>query len=295
MPTSSESSGVTGKLAGKSGHWGSRGDEILRALPRDTPWYYYSSISKMEKAVTNVERGKDRFNDQFVVFLEIPQHVVNQSASESGPFCKLRPDYLTKEKILILKMVSRPHEMICGEFLLVLFNSFGSLGHALRRELAIVGTAQVQGRDRAKSPDGSLIPLVLPPGRSDQWPAFVLEIGVSEGAAKPQRDAIWWLQESQGDVLLAVTIKLNRRKRSLTITKWEMVDKSTRRRNQRAEATQIITIVVPQDKENISIRNAPLVLPFRSIFARDPVGDEGDVIIDSAALEDFAKRVATQF
>ncbi|KAL2008948.1 hypothetical protein VTN00DRAFT_7142 [Thermoascus crustaceus] len=83
------------------------------------------------------------------------------------------------------------------------------------------GSATVMGPTAANSPDDSYQPYPLPPGRSDEWPTLVVDVGYSDMLEHLTTNAKWWLGNSGGDVKVAVVITVDERQPVIQIEAWQ--------------------------------------------------------------------------
>lgn len=63
-------------------------------------------------------------------------------------------------------------------------------------------------------------PCELPHGRSDDWPSVVLEISFSETQSKLMSDVRFWLHESDSDVKIVLTLKIQRQRPEIIFEEW---------------------------------------------------------------------------
>lgn len=55
-------------------------------------------------------------------------------------------------------------------------------------------------------------------------------------------------------------------------------------------------IVVTRDEQgSITVTGGPLRIPFRDLFLKDPVGDQGDLIFQQSDLEEWAEAIWKHF
>ncbi|XHF98763.1 hypothetical protein AWENTII_002302 [Aspergillus wentii] len=163
----------------------------------------------------------------------------------------------------------------------------------LQAHLALEGSATVQDAPYAKEPDASYQPRENIPGRDSRWPSVVVEAGLSEGLGRLRIDAQWWLLRSRGQVKLAIVISVNRNEPRILFEQWEAYSgpsrsghdlRSDSRGELRAERTHRITIT--HQLGTTTTVGDPLVIPFRSVFLRDPANAvEQDFVLTRADLE----------
>ncbi len=92
----------------------------------------------------------------------------------------------------------------------------------IRASLFATGSARFGGRGgRSKEANISYIP------RSrrvkDDWPSFVIEVGVSESLGMLRRDAAFWITNSDGRTRIVIVLSVNERDRQILVERWEEV------------------------------------------------------------------------
>ncbi|OJJ31599.1 hypothetical protein ASPWEDRAFT_176664 [Aspergillus wentii DTO 134E9] len=151
----------------------------------------------------------------------------------------------------------------------------------------------------------------MPTGSTQGWPTLVIETGISESLPRLRNDANWWFNNSSGAVRIVLVIAVSKARKEITIEKWQLLPPNTpipvtratlnhiRQQlpapmpprvhqaagNQRSYNAQVVKI----DVDNIT--GAPLVLPFRALFDRQPRGNEADVVLGKTELRYCARVV----
>ncbi|KAL2014800.1 hypothetical protein VTN00DRAFT_2325 [Thermoascus crustaceus] len=185
-------------------------------------------------------------------------------------------------------MITKDHEKARQKFEHLMAGKLLNMG--LEDELDPTGTAQVEGTNRTKGPDLSYVPVVRPGGRSDKWPSMVVEIGYAESPRQLESDIKWWLQDSRGEVQLALSIQVKKRVHGIVIQKWELIPSQSDPQRAEPSNTQQVTIS-KTDNQPTTVTGGPLVLPFEKIFLR-PLGASGaDFVFLENELRRYADRV----
>ncbi len=112
--------------------------------------------------------------------------------------------YDGREQILIVKlMVGVMHEGVAHQFARMFDMKLVLLG--VHASLFATGSARF-GRPggRSKEPDIGYIPLSRQV--EDDWPSFVIEVGVSESLAMLRRDAAFWITNSDGRTRIVIVL-----------------------------------------------------------------------------------------
>jgi len=123
--------------------------------------------------------------------------------------------YDGREEILIVKlMVGVMHEGVRTEFHSMLEAKFQLLH--VRSSLSGTGFGRF-GRHggRSKETDIGYKPHSRP--MIDDWPSFVVEIGVSESFAMLRRDAAFWTINSDGRTRIVIVLSINQRDRQILV------------------------------------------------------------------------------
>ncbi|KKZ60372.1 hypothetical protein EMCG_04887 [[Emmonsia] crescens] len=263
--------------------------EFLQDLPSSTSEYEFKGVKdilkKSEYEYSLLEH--DLTKGQFIIFNNVPPETIDSGNTEA--IGHLFSSYHMSLKILIIKMPLRPHEVLAREFDLLLVPKARQIS-----EIFAVGSVTVKGTTRSKAPNCAYQPETFPAGRDEKWPSVVLEIGLPESRTKLERDCHWWLNDSRGEVKIALGISINRTRKEIIIKRWELQRRPTRGDpNATAPmATQEIAITSPQNSGNIIVDGAPLILEFAKMFLRQPVS-QADIQITQTELETLAQRVWT--
>jgi hypothetical protein len=60
----------------------------------------------------------------------------------------------------------------------------------------------------------------------DDWPSFVIEVGVSESLAMLRRDAAFWITNNDGRTRIVIVLSFNRRDPQILVERWEEVPRT---------------------------------------------------------------------
>ncbi|KAL7622785.1 hypothetical protein AAE478_006464 [Parahypoxylon ruwenzoriense] len=141
------------------------------------------------------------------------------------------------------------------------------------------------------------------PGRTgiNDWPTLVIEAGDSEPLRRLRDDMEWWFSASDHQVKIVLLAKFDHQHRKIILEKWEeeLPSRPGATMTRQAAALrpvlrQSITIIQNTATNPVSynVSSGALVLPFRLLFLRDPVGpQERDFIISVPDLEYYANEV----
>jgi hypothetical protein len=121
---------------------------------------------------------------------------------------------------------------------------------------------------RSKEADFGYKPRSRP--MEDDWPNFVLEVGVSESLAMLCRDAAFWITNSDGRTRIVILLSVNRRDRQILVERWEEVprirpNRSTANYSRIPGFIQSLTLNV-----DVKYAGPPLEIPAEKLFDGPP-------------------------
>lgn len=151
----------------------------------------------------------------------------------------------------------------------------------LTLELAPVAPTRFTGADgTSKEGDSALKPFPARQGGTS-WPTVVIEAGWSESLNCLRIDAIWWLEESRGEVKIVIIISILSGGNKCHLETWEL--------NKQRSARSFQEIDVDLDSREVT--GSPLILEFEKIFLRQCGRHESDVVITEQDLLGWADYV----
>jgi hypothetical protein len=132
--------------------------------------------------------------------------------------------YDGREEILIVKlMVGVMHEGVARLFDRMFDRKLVALG--VGESLVPTGSSRFGRRGgRSKEADVGYKPDSRP--MIDDWPSFVIEVGVSESLAMLRRDAAFWISNSDGRTRIVIVLSVNQRDRRILVERWEEVPRT---------------------------------------------------------------------
>ncbi|RMJ28426.1 hypothetical protein PHISP_00731 [Aspergillus sp. HF37] len=260
---------------------------ILEGLPSTTRQYPYKGL---EDFWSQVDQERERFrNDQtrdssdYVIFTSVDNQAFTRDFDDTTKHkssWRLFNSYESSSQLLLVRAVTtEEHETAhTGLFNLMVVKLAGMDGAHMK--LVPTGKAEVKTASRTKKADQAFRPRERPHGRPKLWPTLVMVVEYHQSSAKLESDARWWLTESEGDVKTVLTISVNRKKPEIVIQKWGPASAG----NNFPSVLQQVVISRPGGHPETAVANAPLVLPFESLFLRQPVGVECDVLFTDSDL-----------
>ncbi|OOQ83541.1 hypothetical protein PEBR_35430 [Penicillium brasilianum] len=269
-------------------------EPFLAHLPSDTPIYCYNRQCVLESLFPpwSVE-------DRFVVLKHFPADILAKKEEQLPGRC----DYSPSLQILIITMPSQPHEEAASSFEVM----FMTLAREMKvyRRIAAWGSTRVDTPDRNKQADRSWGPARL----RSRFPTVALEVGFSETTAKLEKDIAWWINGSNGQVRLGITIDIRRQSHDIEIKSWiPSFDRSRQHAYITAGGRKVVDRQINdpppprmnqkihlrrgKDGSSPSIEGGALTIPFRALLLDDPGEGEGDFVFTAdMLLHDFAERI----
>ncbi|OJD17419.1 hypothetical protein AJ78_02491 [Emergomyces pasteurianus Ep9510] len=260
---------------------------FLNHLPPQTREYKYSGFQHLEGVVSEeYRRFIDENGSPLVIFTDFPPREL-KSHEERFPG---RLDYSPPLKILLLTMPSLPHEEAAEAFGYRLAFKADEMG--VLKSLSLRGATRTKTPDREKQADRSWAPRDLPPGRSTKWPTVAVEVAFSESCERVKRDVAWWLQESAGEVLVAISIDIKRQSGNIYVNSYEPGRMPTRNHpNPEPKHVQEIAMSRGKDGQPPSLTGGNLIIPFHKLMLRHPRHGESDFIFTREDLLEVADAV----
>lgn len=249
---------------------------------------------RLQNSVRNLRNTPDdavEITEYIVFFIDAPtfeRDFCDPNTAITTLSC--RSSYSPTTNVLTIKMLTPEHDRACYAFGKAVDMALVPMG--LDRTILPYAGVGINVNGRVKQADYGLGPRRPPPGRrppsgSPKKPTVVMEVAVSETQAKLRRDVDLWLNPERGNANVAISMKANRKKPVLTVDKWEW-DAT----NQQSQNTQHIVIAESESGDQVTVSQAPLVIPFHLLFGRPPSSPrETDIYISQQELVEIATLV----
>lgn len=196
--------------------------------------------------------------------------------------------YLPQPQLLIAKLETPAHALANSGLVVEVTEKLKEMGMRVRQNLNILFGGVIQGADKSKRPDHQFFPKPLPETRDSKWPSMVIEVGHSKSGSQLRRDASWWINASDGDVKLVLTIHVPKKKRIISYRLWHLMDRPARPDKEiPAQLRHQVTVARRADSSIVASDN--LTIPFEHLFLRNPQGTETDIDIDKDTLQSLAE------
>lgn len=293
--------------------------ELTAALP---PEHVVQVFSKRARLQAEAEAVRDSLcrnechGNQWILVLGLSKATIDSLASDKRLLEGIDYRFQWEGTTGLLKIVSpsAAHERINSDFTILVNDKLAAMGiHRNDRRWGLATAYWPTIGNKGKEADQTF----LPPNRQitnskvADWPTLVLEVGVSESKSKLEEDTKWWFNNSEGRVRI-VLVAVVKTHSSVTFEKWQLLPPdapsnvtrqyvtSLRQQtphmppfvsqaavNQRCFSAQEVTV-----ERDGSVTGAPMVLPFRALFDRDPSPNERDV---SITAQEFQEITAAAF
>ncbi len=216
---------------------------------------------------------------QYLAFTSVSQETLDEidriREERQGRLPRMTILHDGREEILIVKlMVGVMHEGVAREFATMFDLKVALLD--VRESLAATGSGRFGHRGgRSKEADVGYKPISR--DMADEWPSFVIEVGVSQSLAMLRRDAAFWITNSDGRTRIVIVLSVNQRDRQILVERWEEVprirpNRSTVNYSRIPGLMQSITL-----NADVQYDGPPLQIPAQKLFdvlpANIPAGE----------------------
>lgn len=270
-----------------------QGPSILDHLPPHTNTYIYHSLDQFSSILSaeaeHLDQDKDNTRSEYLVFTHVPnttfERDLQDPENDTIPSCIILDGYTQQDNLLVVKMRSGPHEAAHEAIRIVVIEKLTHMSNAARGLYGMGGrTVKEEKNQRAKEADLSYIPIRLPRGRSNEWPTFVLESGYTDSREKLTANAEWWLNASNGDTKIAMTVDIDKKWRKIALKIFEYSDDTGNLHEENVTIQKPYSINSDSSSTAQVLGDKPLRIPFRKLFLREPVGNEGDIVLEDDDL-----------
>lgn len=183
--------------------------------------HVFSSYQALRKFLEDsYNQWQNKSASQFIGIEGIDEQRLRWFDTHNRELPSMRVLYDQDVEKLVIKLVSRAHDLAAREFFNAFFDASNRIG-INRRDVKDAATGRVSGTgSRQKEPDGQLFPRTRSAGDQDR-PTFVLEIGYSESLGQLRNDAHFWLTQTSGFTGIALLLHIKQAQRILEFERWE--------------------------------------------------------------------------
>lgn len=263
---------------------------ILRQLPPNTNHYQSLSLEDFESRLWSEIMYFDNHQldeaSQFVLFSPVNSHAFEILEDNESSFPRSTGDYYPAQELLVTTIPCGPQGIAHNELSRLLDHKLRSM-NSIDKQLLSTGGATVHSKFRSKDPDSAFQPRDLPQWRLKKWPTLVLETGYYHSPKYDilHDDARYWLLESGGNIKIFVSICVYRKCKEIYFRSYY--------RGASGEIDEHLVIVKQPNDHGGRVYGGPLVIPFKGISLREPVGSSGkvDIIFTKEGLRYLADSI----
>ncbi len=248
-------------------------EEVLMGYPNMSPAPFTNLVAFKRICFARSKRlVEGTQTPQYLAFTSVSQESLDKidrtREERRGWLPRMTILYDGREKILIVKlMVGVMHEGVAHLFARMFEAKLFLLD--VSASLLPTGSGRFGHRGGgSKEADFGYKPRSRP--MEDDWPSFVLEVGVSESLAMLRRDAAFWITNSDGRTRIVIVLSVNRRDRQILVERWEEVPRirpnwSTANYSRIPGLIQSLTLNV-----DVKYAGPPLEIPAEKLFDGPP-------------------------
>lgn len=275
-------------------------DGALEGLPTETPTFEYQGLSKCQEIIENqfsLDPTSSDFISDRLIFYNVHPHEFQTIAAELKDTSANLSSYDFRHYILTLKMASHMHSGAAQEFGGLV--QFWRDSMQMRRDLYSIGPGKIFGGSKGKVPDASWVPRWHGADFNRYWPSMVVEVAFTESRTALENDIRFWLEESNGDVKVAVSISVQPRKPGrVVLEQWRLMPPTQKTRSKQGTLRVVQTMTAIRKPGQATVIAGSFVLSFEDIFLK-PTASElraRDLIVTNSDMEDLAEAIwETQF
>jgi hypothetical protein len=274
-------------------------EEVLMGYPNISPTPFTNLIAFKRICLAHSKRlVEGTQTPQYLAFTSVSQESLDEidriRGERRGWLPQMTILYDGKEEILIVKlMVGVMHEGATHEFALMFDLKLALLD--VCASLVAIGSARFGHRGgRSKEADIGYKPISCE--MKDEWPSFIIEVGVLESLAMLHRDAAFWITNSDGRTRIVIVLSINERDWRLLVERWEEVpriqpNQSTTNYSCIPRLMQSLTL-----NANVKYDGPPLEILATKLFDNLPKNiPEGEFLFTPNNLNMFNKTIWKTF
>lgn len=262
----------------------------MYGLPAETPMFQFY---REEQCGQILDQQLDRFErtgeGPYVIITSVDERSFLECFTRSR-YDLLRKSCVSYDKqhsIILIEMESKVHASACHSFTGII-ETWGGQAESI---LMPSGSASFRGTTRTKRGDCSWMPAEIPSGRSPKWPTLAVEVQWSEPTSHLMDDIRFWLDDSEGDVRIILTISISARY-TITIQRWSL---RYRQNQSKPLPFPIATVQITKGPNKTSQPRitGSMTIPFEEVFLRPRRPTESDLILSRPVLERMALQIWT--
>jgi hypothetical protein len=274
-------------------------EEVLMGYPNISPTLFTNMVAFKRICFARSKRlYEGRQTPQYLAFTNVSQESLEEidriREERRGWLPRMTILYDGREEILIIKLPAGV--LYCGvvhEFASMFHEKFFRLG--VRASLVATGCGRF-GRRGGRSKEADIGYKPISRHMVDEWPSFVIEVGVSESLAMLRSDAVFWITKSDGRTRIVIVLSINQRRQQFSIEQWEEVPRT---RPIRSTANYSCIPGLMQSltlNADVDYDGPPLVIPAEKVFDVVPQNIPGEEFLFTPnILNEFKTTIWTGF
>jgi len=248
-------------------------EEVLMGYPNISPTPFTNLVAFKRICLARSKRlVEGTQTPQYLAFTSVSQESLDEidrtREERRGWLPRMTILYDGREEILIVKfMAGVMHEGVACQFASMFETKLFLLN--VRASLTATGSGRF-GRRGGRSKEANIG--YKPSSRSmlEDWPSFVVEVGVSESLAMLRSDAAFWITNSDGRTRIVIVLSINSRDRQILVERWEEVprirpNQSTGNYSRIPELIQSLTL-----NADVKYAGPPVEIPAEKLFDGPP-------------------------
>ncbi|KAJ5765745.1 hypothetical protein N7520_005304 [Penicillium odoratum] len=245
-------------------------------FPSATPIFKYEG----KKHLLEIWEQKYYRNIPFLIFkMDESTFLTDFIHTRNEKISKIWKSYEYSSNNLLIEMnESKPHAAAADEFKFIIMNWAKSVSE---KRLLPWGSYPVARDSGFKKPDGA-----WGPKERLRWPTIVFEVGVTEFAESLQNNMKNWLENSEGAVNVALSIRVT--KTRVTVARWDLENNSER-------SAFISQSMFMTRRSKIPRISGHLGFSYEEAFLESPQGEGKDFTLTEELLRDFVTSVWDQW
>jgi hypothetical protein len=274
-------------------------EEVLMGYPNISPTPFTNMVAFKRICFARSKRlYEGRETPQYLAFTNVSQESLDEidriREEKQGWLPRMTILYDGREEILIIKLPVGV--LYCGvvhEFASMFHDKFFRLD--VRASLVATGCGRF-GCHGGRSKEADIGYKPISRHMVDEWPSFVIEVGVSESLAMLRSDAAFWITKSDGRTRIVIVLSINQRRQQFSIERWEEVPRtrpirSTANYSRIPGLMQSLTLNADVDYDGPS-----LVIPAEKVFDIVPQNIPGqEFLFTPNILNEFKTTIWTGF
>ena len=125
-------------------------------------------------------------------------------------------------------------------------------------DVSMQGAKEYQGNESSKQLDQAFEPSLRMNSGNSRWQTLLVETGTPQSLQGLRMNASWWLEESHGEVKIALLLILNIHARTIILEKWERTSAALNGPNTRSMTEQCPQLLQQQSAQPICVQTITL-------------------------------------